>query len=1259
MDTVFTVTANQLSHLGPEAAVNVVRQLLWAEATSIGLPRSQINVPFNINAADGGIDGEVIRPPGFTSKGLLIQGSCKYQIKSGSIPRLTDTVLGDLLYEKRSDQLKPGVRSCFEQGGTFVALLFGWDNPRHNLEDQIARMTYLIGAQYPDLGQVKITVWGQNKIASIVSDYPSIALAITNRGGLMQTHKRWSSNADMSKPYFSTSQNDTRIKTVIDELLSTTQNNRIHVFGDPGVGKTRLVLEATKDENIQPLILYFSNPSDLRNSDLYRELAKDDNHFMCILVVDECSPEEGRQFMNFFGPNRERIRLITISNERVSRIPGTIIFDVPRLPREQVINIISSYGIERVDASRWADHVDGFAREAHDVGQHLVGEEPNVLQSPDMIKVWQRLISAGCVLGSNEYSQRVLVLRCMGLFRRFGFDRDHFGNHRDALYSKVQMIDAGISKPQFESIVVILREASILRGDYVLYFTRKLMHLRMWVEWWEHYGNTYNYSEFVDGLPDDLRDWHHEMFSYAAESPAAEKITQELLDVSGAFPSGESLNSLLSSRFFFALTNADSESACSCLERTIGTWDKERLEGFRDGRRYVVWALERIVIWRRTFDRGARLLLQIARAETEDIANNATGVFAGLFAPGYGRLAPTEVPPMERLHFLIDLLNSGEPNDIRIGLLACERALETQGMIRVVGPEYQGLKHLPDFWMPKTRGELYEYYEAVWNLLSDRYASLDKESSKIAIETLLNRVRGLSQIQYLAPIVQKTMENLAGSDMVDNEELVKVIAQILHYDRKRLPADIISKWEEIRDNIVGSDFSSLLKRYVGMNVFEDHIDDEDNMTDVAREKIGTLAKEAVEEPALLEPELAWLMTEKATRGVEFGFDLGSIDTENSFLPLLIEKQKLGDNRAFLGGYFAALLNRDEDLWETTLEEIASDDKTVSWVPELTWRSGITDRAAKRILTIAEAGKIDADDLEPFSRGGIARKIDESIFIEWLKYLLFSGSRKSIAIALQLHHYYYAHPKPVRTMPRDVTLELILHDSLFDLEQRDEWIYFLVDDIWEWTSLALLDQNPDIGLKIAEKYIPNFGLEGTIIGGYHSSSQRVINAIAKRFPVEVWKLSIEELGPPATEVAFDISHWLRGGEFYPELGGALYLFPAAEIWNWVEIDKETRAPYLADFVPPRLTPTDGNESLAREMLVRYGNLKSVRNEFHANYGSEGWVGPGSIHFRRKKQALEDLKSTETDANVLRWIDEEIESIDYMIQREQIEEEHRGF
>lgn len=59
MDSIFSVTGNDLSQLDPERAVDVFRELLWAEATVVGVAKSLINVPRAITVADGGIDAEV------------------------------------------------------------------------------------------------------------------------------------------------------------------------------------------------------------------------------------------------------------------------------------------------------------------------------------------------------------------------------------------------------------------------------------------------------------------------------------------------------------------------------------------------------------------------------------------------------------------------------------------------------------------------------------------------------------------------------------------------------------------------------------------------------------------------------------------------------------------------------------------------------------------------------------------------------------------------------------------------------------------------------------------------------------------------------------------------------------------------------------------------------------------------------------------------------------------------------------------------
>jgi len=115
-----------------------------------------------------------------------------------------------------------------------------------------------------------------------------------------------------------------------------------------------------------------------------------------------------------------------------------------------------------------------------------------------------------------------------------------------------------------------------------------------------------------------------------------------------------------------------------CLKRTIATWSREQLFAFTEGRREVVWALERIVIWRDLFTDGARLLLQLAEAENETWGNSATGIFAQLFSPGYGPVSATEASLEERFPVMKEALVSDSPARREVVLKAVEAALQTQ-----------------------------------------------------------------------------------------------------------------------------------------------------------------------------------------------------------------------------------------------------------------------------------------------------------------------------------------------------------------------------------------------------------------------------------------------------------------------------------------------------------------------------------------------------------------------------------------------------
>src|SRR5207253_8479134 len=132
------------------------------------------------------------------------------------------------------------------------------------------------------------------------------------------------------------------------------------------------------------------------------------------------------------------------------------------------------------------------------------------------------------------------------------------------------------------------------------------------------------------------------------------------------------------------------------------------------------------------------------------------------------------------------------------------------------------------------------------------------------------------------------------------------------------------------------------------------------------------------------------------------FNLGMRDQTFSLLPILLDAQRnatKNPNMFFLGGYLRALRERNRDSWEELMDVLAADTVLKSHVPELTWRSGLTDRAAARILALAKAGFVTVASFRVFSYGGVIRQMSQDRFAEWIDFLLKEGSRPAAACAI--------------------------------------------------------------------------------------------------------------------------------------------------------------------------------------------------------------------------------------------------------------------
>lgn len=1259
--TLFTVQAEALERLSDGDAVEVFRELLWAEARAVGLPTSKIRVSELVDVADGGIDATV--EGGLPkSADLLREGRTGYQIKASSAfkPWQEATIKKELFGDKKEptlENLGSGIRACLDAGGTYILVCFRQDPVDKNYRDAIKYLKkYLKLCGYC---KPKVDVWGRSTLIGFLQRFPSLALRVTGRDHHnFQSHRSWSNNDDMQKTYEAGEGQLEHISALKEELRSNDRAVHIRVGGEPGIGKTRLVLEATKDEDLRPLVLYCHDPEQLLDSDLMRDLLRDDNVFSAVLVVDECDPESTALIWNRLKRRGARIKLISIYNED-STWGGTAYFELSSLDDEQILKIFEGYGLPKDQAYRWVEMCDGSPRVAHVIGGNLKENPEDLLKAPDTVRIWDRYVCGADDPTSERVHQRKLVLDYVSLFKRFGYEPPKLEEAR-AIHEMVEQADRNITWHRFREIVAGLRRRKILQGGTTLYITPKALHVKLWIDWWETYGSGFDVEQFYNGLTEMLTDWFNEMFRYAAGSPVASRVAKDLLEEGGPFQNSDLLRSELGANFFLALTEADPRSALRTLERTIGRMSRPQLLEFTTGRRQVVWALEKIAVWRYLFGSAAKLLLALGEAENERYSNNASGVFAGLFSPGPGQVAPTETPPDERLPILAEALNSDSQERTLLALSACDQALESRHFSRIGGLENQGLWPSARLWTPNTYGELFDYYRRVWGLVRESLDNFSEVERQRAVDVLLGHIRGLGTIDSLADTIVDTLSELAKKPYVDEKKVLEKVIQILHYERDMLSSRNRGRWEQLKNQLTGEGFHAMMRRYVGMDVLEDKFDEQGNHVDPVQLRIEELTQQAVTRSDLLKQELRWLVTSEARNGFRFGYELGKRDLGMGLISTLLEAQKNAGTAStgyFLGGYFRALFEKDQSGWEEQLDALAANEQLRTLVPELTWRSGMTDRAALRVLRLCEEGAVSSSDVRIFALGSVSKRLSEQVLARFVRFLLDDSSLDAPLVALDLIHAYYYNEE--LTLPKELTRRVLTHPSL--LEKRDLGQRGQMDE-YHWTEVAMsfMQLHPEEALALADFVLAHFEEDGTIFEGFFSQTHNVLREIIRAHPEQAWAQITKYLGPPIDARAFGIKHWLRGEDFFePGAEGALNLVPAEAIWRWVDEDVEQRGWYIASMVPPTLSAEEERVCLAREVLVRYGDWEDVRRNLMLNFMTEGWVGSRSLHLQTKRDRLLQYREGESDPNVRLWIDEYVLSLNKDIEAARVEEERERF
>jgi len=1257
MNSLLNLSPAHLGNINVEQSVEIFRDLLWCHARKHDVSITKVHITSSVTVSDGGVDAKIDDGITGVPDELLVSAGTSYQLKTGTAFRpwqasqLRKELFGATNAKIRVDNLGSEVRQCLEHGNKYIIVCFGVDPT--SKEINIAKETLRNYFEECGFEDPQGEIWGQSHLVGLISEFPSIVLKIQGKSEYQfQTLKNWANNDDMKPPLELGEAQEQWISNIRNALRTT--NDHLRIIGEPGIGKSRLVLDALSADDLSPSVIYISHAEDFQKSQLFNELIRADTEYHVILVVDECQDKERASIWNVLKAYRSKCQLITIDHgpER-SADEAMCVLHCPLLAEEQIAAIINSYIEAQDEAMRWAGWCSGSPRVAHAVGQNLQKNPDDIFKPPATVPIWERFVAGYEDANSELNQQRLTVLRHIALFQRFGFEPPVADEAR-FIADFVGQVDPAITWGKFQSIVEQLRGRRILQGRTTLFLVPKALHTYLWLDYWKHHGRGFDFKAFIGSLPKGLLGWFTRMFIYAHANPLAQQVVKDILASGGPYDDEDFTVSALGTSFLSVLAEADSKATLRCIERTYGSWHKERLHTWDTGRQSVVWALEKIAVWPDTFKGAARMLLKMGTTESSNYSNNASGTFSELFSLGYGPVAPTEAAPPQRLPVLEEAFKSEDIDERNLGLKACETALSTYGGFRIIGAEYQGLRPVAKLWMPKTYGEIYDAYRAVWNLLLEVSRGWSEDERRSANGVLIGAANGLVQIGSLASEILNTIEGLLDDPATELRSVVSFIVDTRRFRSKNLSEEILNQINQLDAKLAGSSLKQQIERYVLNSTWSEERDKEIPEDQSIERRVKDLAEHANGDPADFLPLIEKLTRTEGHKLYQFGFEIGRRDKNREFLQYIIASQRVaGENREtqFIGGYLRALREASETEWETLITELLFNDEFKEIAGQLIWRTGVNDNVLKRMLGAYAKGILGPKDFTILSFPQDTKNLDQSLVEEALFTLLTSDEEGALFVALEIADSLYTNKSVTRQMPREPVFELLNKPDFFN--DRLDTMHG-----YHWSKLAnkYIDTYPERGLELFELIIIHLenwrimSLKST--SAFHSIAER----IAKEKPAETWEIVQSLLADLDTDLAYGILQWLGEERDFGEGRGIrpLTYFPVESVLAWIDGEPETRAPAITRTAPKTLNQ-EGDGRITRELLHRYGHMDRVKSALSGNFYTNGWSGPASEHYRRNRDKARAWLNGETSPHVIEWLEKYIDGLTSQIEREEIREE----
>lgn len=1050
-----------------------------------------------------------------------------------------------------------------------------------------------------------------------------------------------------------------KIQEIQKSILTTVDNpSAIRLLGLSGLGKTRILLETFRPkENDNPSLLssnriLYVNCNDYPNQINFAEIItkiKGDKED-AILIVDNCDISTHKLLVR----NLNALSLITIDSnpEENGSTEGTNYItigknDLSDIVTQLVDNDFQNVGEENV--AKIKDFSQGIPLMAVLLGESVKNGEKFIGKLDDKELLDKLLGTKG-----NEEKHRTILKSC-SIFNYFGF-YDEFATQTEFIAKSTNITslngDDNVKVNDFNDTCnhYLKREIFEKRGRYIGMrpFPLAMSLAQEWLEPLTPKRLIAVINEIAMLEEPDktgLSKAFAEQMKYLGYDEKAVEIIDKIIGPDSPFDNAEVLNTELGSRLFRSFVEVNPIAVSKNFKRQFFNKTKEELLKIEEGRRNIVWTLEKLCFDKRTFSESAKILLQFAIAENETWGNNATNQFLHLFNT---HLSGTEADLNERWKVIEWALENGDEQHYEFALQAMKRGLNFGHFSRMGGAEQQGSRKLID--NNPTWNEIEVYWNNILNKLLEIIIA-NNEYSELASDTIANSVRTIFHTR-MGKLILPFLTEISNFKNNDWDSGLKGLKFARKYEKHSISEKQLEEINNLIELLTKTDFST---RYLNLSSSY-HLDNDETYSS---EKVIAAISELADE--FIKSEISWEETfpsfykNQQVFSYHFGKRLSELlkdDKEkvshfiNYSLEVILEIPIKERNFTVLGGFIA---NSDE---ATKKEFYSNLFQSRDFSCQLFYFLSIDKTGNQYFDLLFELIDTNICELSNFYSYGYSNVLSQFSIeeLEIFSERLFAYNQEGYALVSDLFFDlgYGDEAKKKSLIP-------IYKKCILKLGFNRKFKRQLDDYKWS-EAIALIISNEkevDFAQFINKAVIDSISWENS----YHLDHyiQSTYEILLKVHFNSIWKdLSEALLSKDEDYIKFyGLKHIL--GSHIRGVGrsvGVLFEGDLNSIFSWCEHNKPLAPSRLAE-----LTPIFANNNtdyqkwhpVALRLIDEFGDIKEVLSHLSSNMGTYSWSGSVVPFLESKKELFKQISDHKIES-VKDWANSYIGYLDKDIERE---------